>query len=250
MSLEKTSKKCPFCAEEIQSEAIKCKHCGSALVQKSSGKAQGAGLLYGITWIGTFVGCFILIVLLTAVGDYFVFGNFEHGANSFNTLTAFTAFFVCGVIAQKTSKRYVRKEKDISFSAWCNPDLNDQKKRTSAISSAVLVLVINTAIGIITLLKLFVVPASSGLVLFILLITGLNAASSFFTRRMSRVWSIVGLALYSLDTLIVLVTLINFKLNLISVQENQISTSTWLVRILFLVFLVNGVRATFAEKKR
>ena len=36
-------RKCPYCAEDIQDEAIKCKHCGSDLTAPKNGQLRAAG---------------------------------------------------------------------------------------------------------------------------------------------------------------------------------------------------------------
>jgi phage FluMu protein Com len=101
ISLQPLKKKCPFCAEDIQAQSIKCKHCGSmlgALAPNRSPNHKPAEL----TVIGVLGIMFGLISMAGAVWAFIV-------ATTPNFSGAMVFFFVIGLLFILISGKYARR---------------------------------------------------------------------------------------------------------------------------------------------
>jgi hypothetical protein len=74
-------KKCPFCAEEIQEEAIKCKHCGEFLIDAELKRMKGRAGPGKAEWYYRTPMVILWILLLGPFALSFIWKNPQYNAS-------------------------------------------------------------------------------------------------------------------------------------------------------------------------
>ena len=82
-------KKCPFCAEEIQEEAVKCKHCGEFIIDAELKKLKSSSG-GGVDWYYKTPMVILWIMLLGPFALPFIFKNPKYSASQ-KTVWSFVA---------------------------------------------------------------------------------------------------------------------------------------------------------------
>jgi hypothetical protein len=83
-------KKCPFCAEEIQDDAVKCKHCGEFLIDAELKQMKTYS---GVEWYYKTPMIILWILLLGPFALPFIFKNPQYNTTSKTIWTVVTIVY-------------------------------------------------------------------------------------------------------------------------------------------------------------